>query len=58
MYQNVLGRAPDPTGDANWVNALNTGAMTRAGVALGFSQSSENITNLAPVIENNGIKLA
>ncbi len=58
MYQNVLGRAPDPTGDANWVNALNTGAMTRAGVALGFSQSSENISNLAPVIENNGIKLA
>ena len=56
LYQNVLGRAPDPTGQTDWVNALNTGALTRAGVVLGFSNSAENVTNMAPVIENNGIR--
>jgi beta-glucanase (GH16 family) len=56
LYQNVLGRAPDPGGQANWVNVLNSNSMTRASVVLGFSNSTENETKLAPVIENTGIK--
>jgi hypothetical protein len=40
LYQNVLGRNPDPTGLANWTNALNAGA-TRGQIMLGFSESPE-----------------
>ena len=40
VYNNVLGRAPDPGGLANWVNALNNG-MTRGTMMLGFSESQE-----------------
>lgn len=40
LYNNVLGRAPDPTGLAAWTNALNSGA-TRGQVMLGFSESPE-----------------
>ena len=41
LYQNVLGRAPDPTGFATWTGALNSGTQSRAQVALGFSESRE-----------------
>ena len=40
LYQNVLGRAPDATGLANWSERLGDG-MSRAEVVLGFSQSPE-----------------
>jgi hypothetical protein len=40
VYNNVLGRAPDPQGLANWVNALNNG-MSRGTMMLGFSESQE-----------------
>lgn len=40
LYQNVLDRAADATGLANWSARLE-GGMTRADVVLGFSQSQE-----------------
>ncbi len=43
LYNNVLGRAPDAAGLANWVNALNNGTLTRGQVLLGFSESAEYI---------------
>lgn len=45
LYNNVLDRAPDAGGLAHWVGQLNSGALTRAQVVLGFSQSSEFITD-------------
>jgi hypothetical protein len=41
VYENVLGRAPDPGGSAHWTGQLDSGAMTRGEVMLGFSESSE-----------------
>lgn len=41
LYNNVLGRAPDPTGLQNWTAQLNTGAMSREQVVAGFAQSIE-----------------
>jgi Domain of unknown function (DUF4214) len=40
LYQNVLGRAPDPAGLAAWVAVLDGGA-SRGQVLLGFSESAE-----------------
>nr|WP_237693199.1 DUF4214 domain-containing protein [Octadecabacter algicola] len=40
LYQNVLGRAPDETGLANWTARLNGGA-SRSSVVVGFSESTE-----------------
>lgn len=34
IYSNVLGRAPDATGLAFWVGALNSGAITKANASL------------------------
>ncbi|HEU4851648.1 MAG TPA: FKBP-type peptidyl-prolyl cis-trans isomerase [Telluria sp.] len=34
VYQSLFSRAPDSDGKAFWVNALNSGAMTRASAAL------------------------
>lgn len=42
LYQNVLGRGPDPVGEAGWISYLNNG-MTRGQVVLGFSESTENV---------------
>jgi hypothetical protein len=41
VYQNVLGRSPDPGGYAYWVGQLSSGAMTRGQVIVGFSESEE-----------------
>lgn len=41
LYQNVLGRAPDPGGQAAWTAALAAGT-SRASVLVGFSESTEN----------------
>ncbi len=41
VYQNVLERVPDSGGLAFWVGQLNSGAMTRGQVMLGFSESPE-----------------
>jgi hypothetical protein len=40
LYNNVLGRAPDPGGRAFWISRLAAG-MTRGQVMLGFSESAE-----------------
>jgi uncharacterized delta-60 repeat protein len=41
VYQNVLGRAPDPSGFAFWTGQLTTGARNRGQVMLAFSDSAE-----------------
>lgn len=41
LYRNVLGRGPDPTGRAAWVEQLRCCA-TRAQVLVGFSESLEH----------------
>jgi len=41
VYQNILGRAPDPGGYAFWVGELNSGRRTRGQVMIGFSESAE-----------------
>jgi hypothetical protein len=52
LYRNVLDRAPDPEGLANWTAALNGDVMSRAAVALGFSESQEHIAKLSPQIDS------
>ncbi|MCR8550895.1 DUF4214 domain-containing protein [Salipiger sp. P9] len=46
LYNNVLGRDPDATGLANWVQRLDDG-MSRAQVVLGFAQSTEFVNSTA-----------
>ena len=46
LYLNVLDRAADPDGLANWVNYLNGGA-TRGQVVVGFSESQEFVNSHA-----------
>jgi hypothetical protein len=41
VYQNVLGRLPDAPGLAFWVGQLDSGAMNRGAVMIGFSESAE-----------------
>ena len=41
VYQNILGRAPDPGGYAFWLGELNSGRRTRGQVMIGFSESAE-----------------
>ena len=50
LYNNVLHRAPDPGGLSGWLGAMNSGE-TRAQVLLGFTQSPEDINNLASAVE-------
>lgn len=49
LYQNVLGRGPDPDGRATWLDALASGT-SRAGVLNGFSESTENKALTAPLL--------
>jgi Ca2+-binding RTX toxin-like protein len=44
LYNNVLHRAPDAGGLANWVGALNGGA-SRESVVVGFSDSGEFVVS-------------
>jgi hypothetical protein len=57
LYHNVLGRQADSAGLGSWTNALNTGALSRAGVLVGFSESLEHQILLAPKIEASGVML-
>ncbi len=41
VYENVLGRAPDPGGRAHWVSGLDAGRLQRGKVMVGFSESPE-----------------
>ena len=49
LYNNVLHRAPDSAGLANWVNALNAD-LSRTSVVLGFSDSTEFVANTTPAL--------
>ena len=42
LYNNILGRAPDPEGYDYWVGQLSSGNETRAEALLGFAESAEN----------------
>lgn len=50
LYNNVLGRAPDASGYAGWLSALN-GGMARADAVLGFSESAENVARHRTTVE-------
>lgn len=51
LYNNVLDRAPDTAGLDGWVAQLNSGALSRAQVVLGFSESLEFRLNTMSWIE-------
>jgi hypothetical protein len=57
LYQNVLGRSADDDGLAFYKNHFNEGTMTRAAALIGFAESPENVTLVAPQIDD-GIWLA
>ena len=57
LYQNVLGRSADSDGLAFYTNHFTAGTMTRAAALIGFAESPENVTLVAPQIED-GIWLA
>ena len=58
LYGNVLGRAGDEAGSSGWTHALNSGALGRAEVMLGFSDSAENIALVGAAIGDDGVWLA
>ena len=57
LYHNVLGREGDATGYTSWVAALDSGALGREEVLVGFTDSAENIQLVASQV-GNGIWLA
>ncbi len=57
LYQNVLGRSADADGLAFYTNHFTAGTMTRAAALIGFAESPENVSLVAPQIED-GIWLA
>ena len=52
LYQNVLGRTYDQAGYNWWLNTLTIHANTQAKVLAQFSDSAENIANVAGVVAN------
>lgn len=52
LYYNILQRAGEDAGIAGWTNALNSGALTRAQVLLGFSESGEFKTKIEPAVNS------
>lgn len=56
IYSNVLGRAPDAGGYAYWIGVLSSGS-SRQQVLASFSESDENVNNVAATI-SNGIWLS
>ncbi|UOD50406.1 DUF4214 domain-containing protein [Orrella daihaiensis] len=51
LYANVLDRQADKSGYDFWIGALDRG-LTRAGLLAEFSESRENVANVAPLIED------
>ena len=51
FYANVLDRAPDAPGMAFWTDLMNKG-MSAGQVLAGFSESPENVANVAAAIEH------
>jgi hypothetical protein len=55
LYQDVLGRTPDPAGLSSWVNQLNSGASTVQQVAHAIVTSTEAATSSTSVIPQASI---
>lgn len=51
LYQSALGRASDAAGKAHWVGQLESGAMDRADILIGFSESPEHRNLTATLVE-------
>lgn len=52
LYQNVLNRSPDASGQANWIAHLQAG-VSREHVLTGFSESAENRLQASALV--NGV---
>jgi hypothetical protein len=52
LYQNVLGRAGEAEGRANWLGVLDRGAASRAEVLVAFSEGAENKAGTAALVRN------
>lgn len=52
LYRNVLGRSADPSGTDYWPRRLASGAVTRPGLVVQFSESSENVAKTRAVVES------
>jgi hypothetical protein len=50
LYLNVLGRQGEAGGQAYWESQLTSGAKSAAEVLADFSESPENVANVAPAI--------
>jgi hypothetical protein len=51
LYQNVLGRSADPVEEVGWYREqFDTGAMDWAAALIGFAESPENVSLVAPQI--------
>ncbi len=50
LYQSALGRSADASGEAYWVNKLQTGAADRADILIGFSESAEHRALTAGIV--------
>ena len=57
VYQNVLGRAPDPGGRAFWLRKLAAGT-SRGTLVAQFSQSSEYVRKTTALVERSRLVLA
>jgi serralysin len=56
VYQNVLGRSPDQTGYAYWIDQLETNPeKTWQKVLADFSESPENVESVATLIADRGM---
>ena len=51
VFQNVLGRAPAPTGLNFWVNAIDSGSLTKADAALAIMAGAETNTTAQGLID-------
>lgn len=52
LYINALHRSPDKAGHDYWVSQINSGFTSRENLIIDFSESAENKTALAGVVEN------
>lgn len=57
LYRNALGREPDPAGFLAWSDRLASGAVDRAALALGLSESAEVAQRMLPLTDG-GIAFA
>lgn len=58
LYWNILQRAGEDAGIKGWTDALNSGALTRAQVLLGFSDSGEFTKKVEPNVNTFLTKIA